>query len=29
VAVVGLSLAVQIRLRTGSLDIKTISNLKR
>src|SRR5512133_2725708 len=29
VAVVGLSLAVQIRLRTGSLDIKTISNSKR
>jgi NADH:ubiquinone oxidoreductase subunit K len=29
VAVVGLSLAVQIRLRTGNLDIKTISNLKR
>lgn len=29
VAVVGLSLAVQIRLRTGSLDIKTISSLKR
>ena len=29
VAVVGLSLAVQIRLRTGSLDITTISSLKR
>jgi len=29
VAVVGLALAVQIRLRTGSLDIKTISTLKR
>lgn len=29
VAVVGLALAVQIRLRTGSLDIKAISNLKR
>ena len=29
VAVVGLALAVQIRLRTGSLDIKTISSLKR
>jgi NADH-quinone oxidoreductase subunit K len=28
VAVVGLALAVQIRLRTGSLDVKTISNLK-
>jgi NADH-quinone oxidoreductase subunit K len=29
VAVVGLALAVQIRLRTGSLDIKNLSNLKR
>ncbi len=29
VAVVGLALAVQIRLRTGSLDIRTISSLKR
>lgn len=29
VAVVGLALAVQIRLRTGSLDIQTISSLKR
>ena len=29
VAVVGLALAVQIRLRTGSLDIKDISSLKR
>ena len=29
VAVVGLSLAVQIRIRTGSLDIKNLSNLKR
>jgi NADH-quinone oxidoreductase subunit K len=29
VAVVGLALAVQIRLRTGSLDIKSLSNLKR
>jgi NADH:ubiquinone oxidoreductase subunit K len=29
VAVVGLALAVQIKLRTGSLDIKTISSLKR
>jgi NADH-quinone oxidoreductase subunit K len=29
VAVVGLALAVQIRLRTGSLDIKSISSLKR
>ncbi len=29
VAVVGLALAVQIRLRTGSLDIKFLSSLKR
>lgn len=29
VAVVGLALAVQIRLRTGSLDIKMLSSLKR
>lgn len=29
VAVVGLALAVQIRLRTGSLDIKSLSTLKR
>ena len=29
VAVVGLALAVQIRLRTGSLDIKMFSSLKR
>jgi NADH-quinone oxidoreductase subunit K len=29
VAVVGLSLAVQIRLRTGSLDVTSISSLKR
>lgn len=29
VAVVGLALAVQIRLRTGSLDIKNLSRLKR
>ena len=29
VAVVGLALAVQIRLRTGSLDIKSLSKLKR
>jgi NADH-quinone oxidoreductase subunit K len=29
IAVVGLALAVQIRLRTGSLDIKNLSNLKR
>ncbi len=29
VAVVGLSLAVQIRLRTGNLDIKSLSSLKR
>ena len=29
VAVVALALAVQIRLRTGSLDIKNLSNLKR
>ena len=28
VAVVGLALAVQIRLKTGSLDIKSLSNLK-
>ncbi|MCX6053724.1 MAG: NADH-quinone oxidoreductase subunit K [Chloroflexi bacterium] len=28
VAVVGLALAVQIRLRTGSLDTKNLSNLK-
>lgn len=29
VAVIGLSLAVQIRLHTGSLDLKTLSKLKR
>ncbi len=29
VAVVGLALAVQIRLRTGSLDVRTLSSLKR
>ena len=29
VAVVGLSLAVQIRLKTGSLDVKSLSKLKR
>ncbi len=29
VAVVGLAMAVQIRLRTGSLDVKNLSNLKR
>ncbi len=29
VAVIGLALAVQIRLRTGSLDLKNLSNLKR
>ena len=29
VAVVGLALAVQIRLRTGSLDLKNLSKLKR
>ncbi len=29
VAVVGLALAVQVRLRTGSLDVKAISKLKR
>ncbi|HNR02994.1 MAG TPA: NADH-quinone oxidoreductase subunit K [Anaerolineaceae bacterium] len=29
VAVVGLALAVQIRLRTGSLDVKSLSSLKR
>ena len=29
VAVIGLALAVQIRLKTGSLDVKSISNLKR
>jgi NADH-quinone oxidoreductase subunit K len=29
VAVVGLSLAVQIRLKTGSLDIKSLTSLKR
>jgi NADH-quinone oxidoreductase subunit K len=29
VAVIGLALAVQIRLRTGSLDLKSLSNLKR
>ncbi len=29
IAVVGLALAVQIRLRTGSLDLKNLSNLKR
>ena len=28
-AVVGLAFAVQIRLRTGSLDVKNLSNLKR
>lgn len=29
VAVVGLALAVQIRLKTGTLDIKSLSSLKR
>ena len=29
VAVVGLALAVQIRLKTGNLDIKSLSSLKR
>jgi len=29
VAVIGLALAVQIRLRTGSLDVKNLSKLKR
>ncbi|MHB8088777.1 MAG: NADH-quinone oxidoreductase subunit K [Anaerolineaceae bacterium] len=29
VAVIGLALAVQIRLHTGSLDLKALSNLKR
>jgi NADH-quinone oxidoreductase subunit K len=29
VAVFGLALAVQIRLRTGSLDVKNLSKLKR
>lgn len=29
VAIVGLALAVQIRLKTGNLDIKTLSKLKR
>jgi len=29
VAVIGLALAVQIRLRTGSLDVTHLSNLKR
>ena len=29
VAVVGLALAVQIRLRTGSLDVRSLSSLKR
>ncbi len=29
VAVIGFALAVQIRLKTGSLDVKSISNLKR
>ncbi|MBA4386072.1 MAG: hypothetical protein C0410_15150 [Anaerolinea sp.] len=29
VAVIGLSLAVQIRLHTGSLDLKALSKLKR
>ena len=29
VAVIGLALAVQIRLRTGSLDLKSLSKLKR
>ena len=29
VAVVGLALAVQIRLRTGSLDVKNLTKLKR
>lgn len=28
VAVIGLALAVQIRLKTGTLDIKSLSNLK-
>lgn len=29
VAVIGLALAVQFRLRTGSLDIKSLTSLKR
>lgn len=29
IAVIGLAFAVQIRLRTGSLDIKNLTNLKR
>lgn len=29
VAVVGLALAVQVRLKTGNLDIKSLSDLKR
>ncbi len=29
VAVIGLALAVQIRLKTGTLDIKSLSSLKR
>jgi NADH:ubiquinone oxidoreductase subunit K len=29
VAVIGLALAVQIRLRTGSLDVRSLSSLKR
>lgn len=29
VAVIGLALAVQIRLRSGSLDVKSLSSLKR
>ena len=29
VAVIGLALAVQIRLKTGSLDIKSLTSLKR
>ncbi len=29
VAVIGLALAVQVRLRTGSLDLKSLSKLKR
>lgn len=29
VAVVGLALAVQIRLRTGTLDVRSLSTLKR
>jgi NADH-quinone oxidoreductase subunit K len=29
VAVVGLAFAVQVRLHTGSLDVKNLSNLKR